>query len=79
MTNDPNNETIQMIAGQLYLNNVKSIFALSKIADTIQPTPSRQPLLVHLFTLEISSPVQRDPKHMADSSPANHLCLLLKR
>lgn len=41
MTNHPNNETKQMIAAQLCLNKVKSIFALSKIADTIQPTPSR--------------------------------------
>lgn len=41
MTNDSNNETIKKIVRQLYLNKAKSIFALSKIADTIQPTPSR--------------------------------------
>lgn len=41
MTNDSNNETIKKIARQLYLNKAKSIFALSKTADTIQPTPSR--------------------------------------
>jgi len=39
MTNDSNNETIKKIARQPYLNKAKSIFALSKIADTIQPTP----------------------------------------
>lgn len=37
MTNDPNNETIQKIAGHFYLSEAKSIFALSEIADTIQP------------------------------------------